>query len=312
MAKSRKLDELQARINAVRDYPTAPESIQTLREVIQSKYAVAVMQAARLVGQANLRELIPDLIPAWEQFMQNAAANDPNCHAKKAIADALYRLDYPEAAPFLAGIRHIQREPIWGGQIDTAPSLRGICALGLVKINYSDVMVELADLLADTESEARIGAVRAIAYRNDPQGVPLLRLKAKLGDEPAVLSECFAAMLRLAPDSSLPLVAGFLNRADAQVCEMAAIALGESRLPETLSILQTWWNHSHNADLRQTGLLSIAMLRSDAAINFLLSLVAEAKKPDAQAALVALRIYQDDQELAKRIQQQLEQRDEQL
>lgn len=309
MAKSRKLDELQTLINQVRDHPAGSEAISTLRQIIHSKYGVAVAQAARIVAQAELRELIPDLVAAFERFMQNAAA-DPNCHAKKAIADALYRLEYPEEQPFLTGVRHIQMEPVWGGQVDTAPGLRGICALGLVRMNYPDVMVELGDLLADSESEARVGAVRAIAYRNDPQGIPLLRLRVKVGDQPAVLSECFAAMLRIAPAQSLPLVASFLNHSDPQVCEMAAIALGESRLPETLPLLQNWWNRIHNADLRQTALLAMAMLRSDESIEFLLSLIAHQKKPDAQAALAALRIYQDDRDLAQRIQQQLDQRDD--
>jgi hypothetical protein len=310
MAKSRKLDELQALINQVRDQPTTPDAILILEQVLRSKHGVAVAQAARIVAQAELRNLIPELVAAFDRFMHNAASTDPNCHAKKALADALYRLEYSEEQPFLAGIRHIQMEPVWGGQVDTAPGLRGICALGLVRMNYADVMLELGDLLADSESEARIGAVRAIAYRNDSQGLPLLRLRVKVGDQPTVLSECFAAMLRLAPTQSLPLVANFLNDADAQVCEMAAIALGESRLPETLPLLQGWWNRIRDAELRQTGLLAMAMLRLDESIEFLLSLIANGKKPDAQAALAALRIYQDDRDLNQRIQQQLNQRND--
>lgn len=308
MTKSRKLDELQALINQIRDNPTTPEAVSILEQVIRSKHGVAVAQAARIVAQAELRSLIPDLVSAFDRLMQNAATTDPNCHAKKAIADALYRLEYSEEQLFLTGIRHVQLEPVWGGQVDTAPGLRGICALGLVRMNYRDVMLELGDLLADSESEARIAAVRAIAYRNDPQSLPLLRLRVKVGDQPAVLSECFAAMLRLAPPQSLPLVAGFLNHADAQVCEMAAIALGESRLSEALPLLQGWWNHLRDAELRQTGLLAMAMLRSDESIEFLLALIAEGKKPDAQAALAALRIYQDDRDLGERIQQRLNQR----
>lgn len=308
MAKSQKLEELQALINQVRDHPTDSESIAILGQVIRSKYGVAVAQAARIVAQAELRTLVSDMVSAFDRFMHNPAATDPNCHAKKAIADALYRLEYTEEQLFLAGIRHIQMEPVWGGQVDTAPGLRAICALGLVRMNYPDVMVELGDLLADSELEARVGAARAIAYRNDPQGLPLLRLRVKVGDQPAVLSECFAAMLRLAPAQSLLLVASFLNNTDPQVCEMAALALGESRLPEALPLLQGWWNRIRDAELRQTGLLAMAMLRLNESIEFLLALVAEGKKLDAQAALAALRIYQDDRDLNQRIQQHLNQR----
>ncbi|MBW4694187.1 MAG: hypothetical protein KME27_20785 [Lyngbya sp. HA4199-MV5] len=62
-------------------------------------------------------------------------------------------------------------------------------------MNYPLVMVELADLLVDPEPEARIGAARAIAYTQNEQGVPLLRLRVKIGDTSPVLSECLIALL---------------------------------------------------------------------------------------------------------------------
>lgn len=308
MAKSRKLEELQARLNEIRTEPTTEPAIATLRQVLTGKYAIAIAQAARIARDANLRQLTPELVAAFDTLMQNPATTDPNCIGKKAIADVLYRWEYPEAALFLQGIHHVQMEPVWGGQTDTAPGLRGICALALVRINYADVMTELADLLADPESEARIGAVRAIAYTEDPQAMPLLRLKVQVEEEPAVLSECFAALLRITPTQALSLVAKFLDHANVQVSEMAALALGESRLPSALSILQTWWKRTRNPELRQTGLLAIAMLRQDEAIEFLLSLVATGNSQDSEAAVVALRIYQDDRDLAARIEQQIRQR----
>nr|RNJ70470.1 MAG: HEAT repeat domain-containing protein [Leptolyngbya sp. IPPAS B-1204] len=305
MPKSRKLEELQAQLNQIRAEPTTDEAIAVLRQILASKHNIAIAQAARIIRDADLRELMPDLVTAFNRLMQNPATADPNCLGKKAIAEALYHLEYSEESLFLSGIHHVQMEPVWGGQVDTAPGLRATCALGLVRMNYPDVMVELADLLADPESEARIGAVRALAYTSDPQAVPLLRLKVQIGDEATVLSECFAALLRLTP-TSLPLVARFLNQANPQISEMAALALGESRIPEALPLLQTWWKQTQDADLRQTGLLAIAMLRNDAAIEFLLDLIQNGSKPDAQIALAALRIYQDDRELATRIQQQLD------
>jgi HEAT repeat protein len=304
MAKSRKLEELQAQLNQIRAEPSTDEAMAVLRQILASKHNIAITQAARIVRDAALRDLMPDLVTAFNRLMQNPATSDPNCLGKKAIAEALYHLEYSEETLFLSGIRHVQMEPVWGGQVDTAPGLRGTCALGLVRMNYPDMMVELADLLADPESEARIGAVRALAYTSDPQAVPLLRLKVQLGDEAAVLSECFAALLRLTP-TSLPLVGRFLNHANPQVCEMAALALGESRILEAMPLLQAWWKRTQDNDLRQTGLLAIAMLRHDQAIEFLLDLISNGTKPDAQAALAALQIYQDDRELSNRIQQQL-------
>ena len=56
---------------------------------------------------------------------------------QNAIAKALMELEYRQSAAFLRGARHIQMEPIWGGQEDTASTLRGVCMLGL--ITCSDV-----------------------------------------------------------------------------------------------------------------------------------------------------------------------------
>jgi hypothetical protein len=58
--------------------------------------------------------------------------------------------------------------------------------------------------LADPKPEARVAVAKAIAYTGNPQGVPLLRLKTRIGDQAAqVISECFTALLQLAPTDSL-------------------------------------------------------------------------------------------------------------
>lgn len=303
MAKSRKLEELQARLNEIREQPITEAAALSLSEILQSKHSVAIAQAAKIIREAELRTLIPELVAAFERLMHNPSTSDPNCIGKKAIAEALYRLDCREEDVFLKGIRHVQMEPVWGGQMDTAPGLRSICALGLVRMNYLDAMTELADLLADPEPEARIGAVRALIYSENPQAVPLLRLRVRIGDDASVLSECFSGLLRMTPEQSLPLVASFLNHTNPQLSEMAALALGESRLLEALPILQDWWKRTRDVELRQTGLLAIAMLRHEKAIDFLLSLITEGTEQNTQAAIIALRIYQDDQELSRRIEE---------
>ncbi|WP_088889993.1 hypothetical protein [Leptolyngbya ohadii] len=181
---------------------------------------------------------------AFDRFLIKPKDADPGCLAKQAIADTLYRLEYSDETLFLKGIHHVQPEPIWGGTTDTAPRLRGTCALGLVRMNYPQVMVELGDLLADPEPEARIGAARAIAYSENDQGVPLLRLRVRIGDTSPVLSECLLALLQLAPSQSLPLVEDVLYARTAMAlgavdqAEAAALALSESRLNEAFPILR--------------------------------------------------------------------------
>ncbi|MFM7426955.1 MAG: HEAT repeat domain-containing protein [Elainella sp.] len=302
MSKSRKLEALQADLNQIRAEPTTEAAQQILRQALSSKFGVAIAQAARIVRDAELVDLLPDLATSFSRLLENPV-NDPNCIGKRAIADTLYRLSYPETELFLVGIRHVQMEPVWGGQVDTAAGLRATCALGLVRSNYLEMFNELADLLADPEPEARIGAARALAYSGSLQAVPLLRLRVQIGDDASVLADCFSALLQLAPTASLSLVARFLQSPNPQISETAALALGESRLPAALPYLQQWWQQSPDSELRQTGLLAIAMLRQEEAIEFLLSLLTlpRSQAKTTAAALAALQLYTDDSKLMARV-----------
>lgn len=316
MAKSRKLEELTAALNQIRHDPTSEAGLTTLIRAIASKHNMAVAQAARLVGEFDIRSLIPELVAAFERFMEKPVDRDPGCRAKQAIAEALYRLEHPHTELYLQGIRHVQQEPIWGGRVDTAPQLRGTCALGLVRMNYPNVMVELADLLADPESEARIGAARAIAYSENPLGIALLRLRIRVGDTPTVLGECVSALLQLAPQENLPLAAALLEagrretdgREAVETAEVVALVLGESRLPEAFPLLQDWWQSTNHPELRQTGLLAIATLRHDDAVQFLLTLLAAASTQDARYALKALEPYRSDSFLWEKVEAILQER----
>jgi HEAT repeat protein len=255
------------------------------------------------VGEFELEQLKDDLIVAFERYMANSWQKDKGCAAKTAIAEALYRTGCTQESIYLQGIHYRQLEPVYGGREDTAAKLRVVCALGLVRMNYPQVMSELADLLADPEPEARTGAVRAVGYAGQEAGVPLLRFKVRTGDEKTeVLHECFNALLRLSPGSSLPFVAGFLDDEEITICEAAAIALGESRMAEAFDILKTSWEKRLDPDLRRTELLAMALLRHESAIEFLLSLVADGSATNARDAMAALGMYQGDEEVWRRVQ----------
>lgn len=298
MTKFRKLEDAQAALFQIQADPGA--NLEILRQVLASKHPVAIAQAAKLIASAGLLELQGDLAESFDRLF--AKSSDPGCIGKQAIADALYRLEFSGAELWLRGVRHVQQEPVWGGQVDTAPKLRGLCALGLVRMNDANVLNELADLLADPEPEARIGAARAVAYCDRAEGVALLRLRIKLDDDPAVMAEYFDALLKLAPDGAIALVSSFLSAAEA-LQEVAALALGSSRSIAALTPLQTWWQQCRTLELRQTALLAIAMLRHDPAIAFLLNQIAEGTPRDAKEAIAALRIYQQDLTLWTRVEQ---------
>lgn len=302
LMRSRALEDTLAALGALRRVPVTAETIDTLRQALRGKGSHVVARAAQVSGELGLRVLADDLAAAFERFLVNPLKTDPGCRAKTEIARALYELGEDPASVFVRGVTHRQLEPVFGGREDTAPELRALCALGLVRIGHPDTMNALADLLADPVAAARTGAVRALVYADDRAAEPLLRLKALAGDADAtVISESLGALLALAPARALDFVSRFLDHGDEVVCEAAAVALGSSRLREALPVLRAWWERTVPAELRRTALLAVAMLRHEDALGFLVALVAEGRGPDARDAIAALATYRHDDALRARV-----------
>ncbi len=303
------LETSLAALNALRDDPRAPEAIAALRRALAGREAALVAKAAQIVAHDEIEPLTPDLVAAFGRLMENAAKSDPNCAAKMAIADALYRIGADEESTFLRGAHHVQLEPVWGGSADTAGPLRSVCALGLVRMNYREVFVELAGLLADPEVQVRAAAAQAIAYSENEQGAPLLRLKILSGDaESEVIGECMTALLRVTPAAGVDFLGRLLLRSEGVFQESVALALGGSRVRAALPVLQGWFVHLSKPERRRIALLAIAMLKHDEALEWVLEQVREANGPTARDAIDALAIYRHDAGLVERLRQVVEQR----
>lgn len=310
MAKKTALEYQLSVLHALRVAPITEDALIQLRRALGSHTSHVVAAAAEIVGEAELADLESDLVSAFAAFMHNSAKTDPGCRAKTAIANALRACECAAEGVFLQGIRHVQMEPVWGGQVDTAAPLRGACALGLVGMRSRHALLELAHLLADPESDARIAAARALAYSGDPASVPLLHFKVLTGDtHAAVLYECFLALLKLDVDTSLPSVAEYLKNADSAIAESAALALGESRQESAFAVLRDAWEDTFDAERRRTLLLALATLRSEPALDYLLDIVRHEARVHADAALEALRMYQRDETIWRRVEKAIAERD---
>lgn len=302
MPKSDPLARALAALKDLAQRPITEESLRELRQALSNRSPHLVAKAASIAGELDLASLTPDLEAAFDRMMVNPLASDKGCGGKAAIAEALYRLGAPSDGVFIRGIRHVQREPVFGGAADTAVPLRAHCAMGLARMGHPDLLLELADLLADSEPPARAAAARAIGYGGRGDGIPLLRYKALTGDaDPGVVGECFASLLQLAPASSLAFVAGFLRSGHATVAEAAALALGQARPEGGFPVLRDWYRGVNDADLRRSGALAIALSRQDAATAFLLDEARRARPAAAADALRALAIYAHDPSLRARV-----------
>jgi HEAT repeat protein len=295
------LEEQLDRLAELRGQAPSPEGRAEAAKCLNSKMNLVAAKAARIAGEWLAAELTPELVAAFDRFMAKPETTDKRCAAKIEILKALCKLEYSSPSVFRRGMQHIQMEPTWGGAVDTAAEVRALGAMGLAQTDYAEALEEIVPLLLDSERDARIGAVRAVAASGLPGGALLLRLKALSGDEPEVLGECFAALLRAEPVKSLEFVAEFLEHREEAVAEAAALALGDSRLESTFMVLREAFERSHGRPVRRTLLLAIALLRRENAIDYLLDLARNGETLASRDAVEALALYKDDPNLQERL-----------
>ena len=283
-----------------------------IKTAIGDRHYRVVAKAAALCSERLFYDLEADLLKAYHRFLQDPLKHDPNCIAKRSIVRALVNLECNNVAFFKAGIHYHQMEPVWGGSVDSAVDLRCSCAMGLVATGHHRALHELTDLLNDPEPNARLGAVRAIACGSPVQTELLLRFKVLTGDpDPEVVGECFTGLLNVEPDESPAFVAPYLADPDAAVREFAALALGESRLDSALGLLLKAWDEQLiSTEFRRVLLRAIALHRSDAAFDWLFSIVENAQSPLANDTLETLAIYKHNSSLTNRIRAILAKRDD--
>jgi len=291
---------LERYIRAVVSHHRPPKWIRYLTE----KHFRIIAKAATLAGERSLRERIPDLLAAYPRFLVDAVKRDPHCIAKQAIARALVNLDCQNVDFFLAGIRYRQLEPVWRGSADAAIDLRCSCAMGLVATGYSRAIQELTALLHDPEWGARAGAARAISCGNPREAEAVLRFKVRVGDpEPEVIGECFTGLLSVAKDECVSFVAEYLSDTEEGIRDFAALALGESRHPQALEYLRAAWDNGYGAtEFRNVLIRAAAIHRTEAAYDWLISLIEHGSPAHADVAVEALSVYERNTKLGERVQ----------
>jgi HEAT repeat protein len=287
-AFEKKIEALEA-LRSASDSASVPGQ---LRKALKDPNNYLVSKAGAIAADLKREELIPDLTAAFDRFMIDPVKSDPQCWAKTAIAKALKDLGHRDAPVFLRGIVHVQPEPVWGGQADSAGTLRGTCALALVDCRIEDleILTHLTDRLADKEKPVRLDAALAIGQFGRPEGVLPLRLKAWVGDdEPEVVGQCFTSLLALDSRAALGFIAGFLGSKNDDVRAEAASALAQSREPEALQLVMEFYNRKRlPAELRAGVLIALGASPLREAADFLMGVVRTESGELAGSALTAL------------------------
>jgi HEAT repeat protein len=285
------------------------DTIEHLRRALAHRNNFIVSKAAKLVAEAELFALLPDVLAAFDRFFVDAAKTDPKCWAKNELAKTLVKLEHRQRDVYLRGLRHHQMEASWGPPVDSAGALRGTCAHALVDcpgISDADLLTILLEPLTDIDKTVRMEAARAIARAGGVSAALILRLRTLLGsDEPEVLGAVYSALLSLEGAQAIPLVAGFLKEGNDLAAE-AAFALAELRSPEALTALVHRLNASADTWFASVLLSAIALTRLPEAIDFLLAQIVRDAR-EAPMAIEAIGRTAPNAELRARVQQAVEQ-----
>jgi HEAT repeat protein len=299
---NRRIEEQIERLGKLREDTAG--SVAELRKALGDRVNLVAAKAAKMTAELHLEELVPDLLRAFDRLIEKPVERDPQCWGKNAIAKALVALDWRESAVYLRGARHVQMEPVWGGQADTAQTLRGTCLLALVActdIDRDSVLRALVNALTETDPPVRADAVTALAQMGGSEAALLLRLKARAGDEEApIIGQALEAVLRIEGAEAVPFVAEFLH-GGGQVAEEAALALGASRVEQAVELLEAAWKEARNPEFREVLLRAISAARLPRALEFLLRILKSGRLQDARAAIEALEMHKGSPEIVRQI-----------
>jgi len=287
------------------------DQVEYLRKALAHRNNFLVSKAARLLADAELSALLPDVLRAFDRFFIDAAKTDPKCWAKEALAKALVKLEHRQRDAYLRGMRHHQLEPVWGGQSDTAGALRGTCTHALVDcpgISDAELLTALLEPLTDADKTVRMEAARAIGQVGGMSAALLMRLRALLGkDEPEVLGAVYSSLLSLEGAAAIPLVAKALEGGD-DIAAEAAFALADLRSAEALAALLARLRAGADAWFSSVLLSAIALTRLPEAIDFLLAMILRDAR-EAPEAMEAIGRTAPSAELRARVEQAVEQAD---
>jgi hypothetical protein len=301
---ARKVEQTLESLRALRAEGPHPGAAEALRRSLCDPVNVVVAKAASIVAEFQIHDRIPDLLQALSRALEKPKA-DPQCWAKTAIVKALVHLGYDRAAPFLAGVRYVQMEPVWGGEEDSAAPFRSVCVLALlhcVDATRDTVLRCLVDALAEADPNTRTDAIRGIEKMGGDEATLLLRLKARVGDkDPAVTGQALESILFLEGDDGVPFVAEFLHLGQEQAREEAALALGVSRLPSAVDCLIDTFEKRSGRDDTFPLLRGLSASRTEHALAFLFHKLSNGRLHEARHALSALELHRDTAEILKRV-----------
>jgi len=294
---NRNFERELAMLESMSGQPLDAEGIERVRKSLGHENNYLVAKAARIVADNAQRTLMPEVKAAYDRFFDNAVKTDPQCWAKNALVKALVTLECREPEVYLRGLRHTQEEPVWGGQSDTAGTLRGTCTHALVAcegLENNQLLDILLTPLLDPDKSVRIEAARAIGQVGGVTAALLLKLRVMLRkDDAEVLGACFTSLLGMNGanrSAMIALVSDFLEDGEEAAAE-AAFALAETHDPAALRALTVRRNRGADPWFASVLDNAIALTRLPAGLDFLIQAISDDPRHAASAMEAISRVY---------------------
>jgi len=269
-------------IEALRREPDSEVVAAQLETWLKQRNNYLVAKAAEVAAAVGSTGLLPQIVEAYDRFVKgDPKKSDPQCWAKIALVKAMKELGNRDPEPYIRGLSVVQLGA-WVApphqRDDAATPLRSACAGALLDCVLPEVelLTYLGDLLTDPYKTVRVDAALAIGRAGSGVGIPLLRLKARSGDEePEVAGQCFVSLLTLAREEAVGFIREFLNGEDPDARVEAAAALAEASLPEAFEAARRAWEDTVDRDVREAILSGLGGSTLESAAEFLFEVYEE-------------------------------------
>ena len=213
-------------------------------------------KAAKIAGELQARELLPDLLRAFDRLFEDPVQRDPQCWGENAIAKALTGLDYRESAPFLRG-RAARADGAGLGRAGGYGHRLSAGSACWVLASCSDIRrEEFLRCLVDRLTERRLHRPRGSGAGDRTDGGRRGRTAAAAegpGGRRGAASDRAGVRLSAGRWKVIGAV-DFSRRSWMQAPKTAqaeaALSLGTSRLPAAVAALEKAWEATRDPDLR--------------------------------------------------------------
>ncbi len=282
----------------------AGEGLEQLLPEVLGKAAGPVV--ARLLSRVEFKDANQEgLARAFNRLENSARKGDPGCIGREAILRRVLAAGWPMSDLYHAASRSVQWEPVWGGQVDTAASLRGLGGLGLLRSADARAPLILARLLTDTDMATRLAAAEAIR-ESRAEWAAVLCVHHLLGskDEEQVQSMLLLALLESRQTEGLEMAERMLAAKDSELRAPACLALGECSQDDAAELL---WAHLEDQLLeedRRPCWLGLALSRCPAGRDRLLEEIRQMPPRRRDELALALEGL-DDPELNELLEESL-------